>query len=354
MLPRQRTRYGSALRTLGRVRSTALIQSLPRWNHLRPRLGRGDWWLRAVPYVVVSHTVVLSVLYARPGRVALWTWYAGPAVLAIIVGVLLVGSLVSAQRWRRGVNRWHVVGYCGLLVVIATLPIYDAYPSSYDNRESQATFRLPLDAPVKVAWGGATSDVNYHVYMPDQRWAYDLLVVRDGTTFRADGSRLSDYYSYGLSVLAPASGRVFAAHDGEREVEIGARRWALAGLGNYVGIEVAPNEYLFGGHFQPDSVTVQVGDDVRAGQQIGRVGNSGNSSEPHIHLHLQDTPRPYLGEGIPFSFSQYEHRGRLIERGMPRGGRRNGRYSGDTVAHVPKRSAGCRGSDPFGPLRPRQ
>ncbi|MFH1749053.1 MAG: M23 family metallopeptidase [Planctomycetota bacterium] len=237
-------------------------------------------------------------------------------------------------------NRWHVLGYSGLLVVIFTLPIFNAYPSSYDDRESQAAFRLPLDGPVTVAWGGATSDVNYHVYLPDQRWAYDLLVARDGTTFRADGSRFADYYSYGLPVLAPASGRVFAAHDGEPEVAIGAPRWALAGLGNHVGIEVAPNEYLFIGHFQPGSVTVQVGDDVRAGQQIAGIGNSGNSSEPHIHLHLQDTPQPYFGEGIPFSFSRYERRGHVIERGMPRGGRRNGRYSGDSVAHVPERSAG--------------
>ena len=82
--------------------------------------------------------------------------------------------------------------------------------------------------------------MNYHVFLPDQRWAYDLLVAREGESFRGDGTELDDYYGYKLPVLAPASGVVFAAHDGEPDVAIGARRWGLAGLGNHVGIEVAP------------------------------------------------------------------------------------------------------------------
>ena len=281
--------------------------------------GRGDWWVQAVPYVVVSHVLALAVLYARPGHAALWMWYAGPILFVVVVGVLLVGSLLSARRWRHGVNLRHVLAYLGLVFVVATLPVYDAYPSSYDDRESRVTFRVPLDGPVTVAWGGATADVNYHVYLPDQRWAYDLLVTREGRTFRGDGAELGDYFGYGLPVLAPASGRVFAAHDGEPEVAIGARRWALAGLGNHVGLEVADGQYLFIGHFQPGSVRAQVGDHVRSGQQIGTVGNSGNSSEPHVHLHLQDSPRPYFGEGIPFAFSRYGHHAQTVDRGIPEG-----------------------------------
>ena len=57
----------------------------------------------------------------------------------------------------------------------------------------EVRFRLPLDGPVTVAWGGADTDVNYHAVMPDQRWAYDLLVTREGRTHRGDGTRLDDY-----------------------------------------------------------------------------------------------------------------------------------------------------------------
>ena len=296
-----------------------------------------DWWVRGVPVVGALHVLGLGLLYARLGSLGLWLWYLGPIVLAVATAVLLVGSLRSARRWRFGVDRWQLSGYLALVLVVLTLPVYDPYPSSYDEHPSRVTFRVPFEEPATVAWGGATADVNYHVYLPDQRWAYDLLVTRDGRSFRGDGTQLSDYYAYGLAVFAPTSGQVFSVEKDQREVPIGGRRRALAGLGNHVGIRVGPDEYLFIGHFQPGSVEVWVGDQVTMGQPLGRVGNSGNSSEPHVHLHLQDTPSQYFGEAVPFFFSRYRHGGCVVERGMPEGGRNDHRYPGDVVSHTPDR-----------------
>ncbi len=308
------------------------LRPLPRWDPAQRRAV--DGWVRVVPGLLGLHLVMLVTLWVRPGHVALWIWYAGPIVLVLATAVLLVASLRSAHRWKHGANVWHLLAYAALVAVIVTLPVYDPYPSSHDAHPSGVAFRLPLAGPLTVAWGGSTSEVNYHVFLPDQRWAYDLLVTSDGRAFRTDGVGLDDYYAYGLPVYAPAPGVVFAAHDGEPEVEIGAPRWGLAGLGNHVGVEVAPGEYLFIGHLQPGSVAAGVGDRVTAGQMLGRVGNSGNSSEPHVHLHLQDSTRPYFGEGIPFHFHGYRQAGRVIERGMPEGGRRDGRYRGARIAHV--------------------
>ena len=308
------------------------LRPLPRWDPAQRRAV--DGWVRVVPGVLGLHLVMLVTLWARPGHVALWIWYAGPIVLVLATAVLLVASLRSAHRWKHGANVWHLLAYAALVAVIVTLPVYDPYPSSHDAHPSGVAFRLPLAGPLTVAWGGSTSEVNYHVFLPDQRWAYDLLVTSDRRAFRTDGVGLDDYYAYGLPVYAPAPGVVFAAHDGEPEVEIGAPRWGLAGLGNHVGVEVAPGEYLFMGHLQPGSVAAGVGDRVTAGQMLGRVGNSGNSSEPHVHLHLQDSTRPYFGEGIPFHFHGYRQAGRVIERGMPEGGRRDDRYRGARIAHV--------------------
>ena len=311
----------------------------------RPSAGVVDAWVRVAAGVVVSHVGLLLALRARPGHVALWLWYAGPIVLALATAGLLVASLRSAHRWKHGANVWHLLGYAGLITVIVTLPVYDPYPSSHDERPSAVAFRLPLDGPVTVAWGGPTSGVNYHVFLPDQRWAYDLLVTREGRTFRTDGATLDDYHAYDLPVYAPAAGVVFAAEDGAADVAIGARRWGLAGLGNHVGIEVAAGEYLFIGHLRPGSVAVAGGDRVVAGQLLGRVGNSGNSSEPHVHLHLQDSTRPYFGEGIPFHFHGYRQAGRLVERGMPHGGRHDGRYRGARIAHARTEGAVAGGTD---------
>ena len=293
-----------------------------------------DWWVRLAPVVVGLHVVVLVALRSRPGYLGLWLWYAGPIALAAVTALLLVGSLRSAYRWKHGVNRWQLLAYVALMVVIFTLPVYEAYPSSYDELPSDVEFHLPLEGPVTVAWGGSTSIVNYHVFLPDQRWAYDLLVTHDGNSFRTNGVEVDDYYAYGLPLYAPAGGIVFAAYDGEADVAIGATRWGLAGLGNHVGIEVAPGEYLFIGHMKQGSVNVGISDQVVPGQLLGRVGNSGNSSEPHVHLHLQDTTHPYFGEGIPFYFYQYRHAGRVIQRGMPEGGLNTGLYRGDRIVSV--------------------
>ena len=190
-----------------------------------------DWWVRIVPAVLAVHLIVVLTLRARPGHLGLWLWYAGPIALAAATALLLVGSLRSAYRWKHGVNRWQVLAYLALVVVIFTLPVYEAYPSSYDERPSAVEFRLPLEGPVTVAWGGASGTVNYHVFLPDQRWAYDLLVTHDGRTFGQDGVAVEDYYAYGLPVVAPAAGIVFASRDGEPDVAIDEPRWGLAGLG---------------------------------------------------------------------------------------------------------------------------
>jgi murein DD-endopeptidase MepM/ murein hydrolase activator NlpD len=85
---------------------------------------------------------------------------------------------------------------------------------------------------------------------------------------------------------------------------------------------------------QPGSIKVKKGDQVTAGQELGRVGNSGNTSWPHLHVHLQDTPRLHLGEGIPIYFRNYRSNGNVIERGMPNGGMSWGEVVGEIVEHV--------------------
>ena len=223
----------------------------------------------------------------------------------------------------------------GLVTVIFTLPVYDPYPSSHDDRPSRVRFRLPLDGPVTVAWGGPTADVNYHVYLPDQRWAYDLVVTRGGRTFRTDGVALDDYLAYGLPVYAPAAGTVFATLDGRaRGRHRRARAGASPGSATTSASRSPPGSSSSSATCNPAPSPSRSATVVAAGQLLGLVGNSGNSSEPHVHLHLQDSPRPWFGEGIPFHFHGYRHDGRLVERGMPRGGRERREYRGQLVEHA--------------------
>ena len=292
-----------------------------------------DLWVKAVPLLVGLQWLIAGLLRLRLGRLGLWLWYLGPFILILLAFLLLFGALRSSRSWRYGVNYWHIAGYLGLVVFVASLRTYGSYPSSHDTSPSSVEFRLPLDGQVTVAWGGASSDVNYHVFLPDQRWAYDLLVTQSGRSAAKERNRLDAHYAWNLPVRAPAAGIVRRSVDGQPEAILGAPRWGLSGLGNHVVIEVAGEQFLFIGHLRRATVAVAVGERVHAGQVLGRVGNSGNSSEPHVHLHLQDSLRPYFGEAIPFRFSGYEQEGRFVTLGMPEGGTVDGRYVGQKVTH---------------------
>lgn len=293
---------------------------------------RSDWWIWGVPPLAAAHLGGFLALRSRPGRLGpvLWKW--GPPILAVAAGVLLLAALWSAVWNRRMWSPRRLAGYLGLIVLVLTIARYQAYPSSHDGMPSRAAFRLPLAGPVTVAWGGASPRQNYHAGTPAERWAYDLLVTRAGVSHRGDGESLADYYAFERPVGAPADGLVVSVRDGEPDVAPGRTRRGQ-GPGNHVVIEVAPGEYLFVAHLRQGSVRVSTGERVTTGRLLGLVGNSGHTTEPHVHLHLQDSPVASEGEGIPFAFSGYVliASGQRVDRGMPTGGTRRGRFTGQIV-----------------------
>jgi murein DD-endopeptidase MepM/ murein hydrolase activator NlpD len=88
-------------------------------------------------------------------------------------------------------------------------------------------------------------------------------------------------------------------------------------LGNYVVIDHQNGEYSFLAHLKQGSVAVQVGVRVEPGDLLGLCGNSGNSSEPHLHYHLQNAPGFPGGQGLPAQFQSYTADGVMVERGEP-------------------------------------
>ena len=68
---------------------------------------------------------------------------------------------------------------------------------------------------------------------------------------------------------------------------------------------MGPGVFALYAHIAPGQVTVHVGQQVRAGQVIGELGNSGNSTAPHLHFHLMNGPSPLTSQGIPFEFRTY-------------------------------------------------
>jgi murein DD-endopeptidase MepM/ murein hydrolase activator NlpD len=194
-------------------------------------------------------------------------------------------------------------------------------PTRFLDYKTQARLQLPFNGEWRVVWGGRTLEQNYHVVNASQRFAYDLLVVRDGKSHDGDGKTLAQYHCLDQPILAPANGTVVSAVDGLADQQPGTRDPAHP-AGNHVILDLGFDEYAVLAHMKQGSVSVKAGDPVVPGQPIGRCGNSGNTTEPHLHFHLQNAPRFGEGEGLPAFFNDYVADGRPVPRGEPLRGER--------------------------------
>jgi murein DD-endopeptidase MepM/ murein hydrolase activator NlpD len=182
--------------------------------------------------------------------------------------------------------------------------------------------------PLRGVWyvGYGASFHTGHRWAIPEEFALDIAKIGEsGLSHKGDGARFDDYYAYGADVLAAADGHVISAANDQPEdfsamqrpnetqeayfarlqKEQGERlaKGLKAITGNYVMIDHGKNEYSLYAHLQPGSVRVHVGDEVKAGDVIGKLGSSGNSTEPHLHFHVCDKPDPLMCAGIPVNFS---------------------------------------------------
>jgi hypothetical protein len=149
-----------------------------------------------------------------------------------------------------------------------------------------------------------------------QRFAIDFLQLNpDGRSFAGDQKDNKSYRCYGAEALAVADGTVVATKDGIPENIPGPSSRAVPITletvgGNHIILDLGGGRFAFYAHLQPGSLRVKNGDKVRRGQVLGLVGNSGNSTEPHLHFHISDANSPLSSEGLPYVFSSFEVQGR--------------------------------------------
>lgn len=198
-----------------------------------------------------------------------------------------------------------------------------AAPSDRLDYRTKARLQLPFEGEWQVFWGGRTIEENYHAADPAQRFAVDVVIRKLGLSFAGNPMKLASYHCWDQPILAPGVATVVAAVDGLPDQEIGASDPANP-AGNHVVLDFGGGEYGFLAHLREGSVEVDKGEMVVAGQMVGRCGNSGNSSEPHLHFHLQTTPELGRGEGLPAQFRSYIADGEPVADGEPIRGQRIG------------------------------
>jgi hypothetical protein len=150
-----------------------------------------------------------------------------------------------------------------------------------------------------------------------QRFAIDWLRIGpNGQAFAGDPARLQNWAPYGAAVLAVADGRIVDEKDGVPENDPTAAAKAVpinlatAG-GNYVILDLGGGRYAFYAHLQPGSLAARVGDRVRQGQIIARLGDSGNADAPHLHFQVMDANAPLAADGLPYEFRSFSVEGVL-------------------------------------------
>lgn len=145
-----------------------------------------------------------------------------------------------------------------------------------------------------------------------QRFAIDWVQMNAGdSTFTGDPKDNKNYKAYGSDVLAVADATVAAAKDGIPQNVPGITSRAVpitleTVAGNHVILDLGGGNFCMYAHLQPGSLKVKVGDKVKRGQVLGLLGNSGNSTEPHLHFQVMDGPSPLGAEGLPYLIDSFE------------------------------------------------
>jgi murein DD-endopeptidase len=180
--------------------------------------------------------------------------------------------------------------------------------AAYDHRRA---FN-PLDGRIRIA----------------ERFAIDWMQLGpDGHLFHGDSKSNANFYDYGAEVLAVADARVSDLKDGLPDnVGVTERKSRVVTVdtivGNYIILDLGHAQFALYAHLQPGSLKVKVGDQVKAGQVLALLGNSGNSDAPHLHFQVTDANSPLGSEGIPYEFESFTQLGvidgpDLLDTGSP-------------------------------------
>ena len=220
-----------------------------------------------------------------------------------LVGIFIIWMIIRGIRKKSIVKQLYGSLLCIIMsfMMLSNLGIIDFVYPAQTNKLTSVTVQWPLHETTIVGWGGNTVKENYHAAYPNIRYAYDLVME----PYNCGSHQNEDYGIWGKAIYSPVKGTVVGSYSDEEDIAPNQDEFKSQ-LGNYVYIEIEETgTYLVLAHMKQGSVKVQVGDTVEAGTLIGYVGNSGTSSEPHLHIHHQrQNPVEELtfAEGLPLYF----------------------------------------------------
>lgn len=199
--------------------------------------------------------------------------------------------------------------------VQALLQIPVAFP------QQQTDLHFPLTGTWWAVQAGDWSD-HHKTEVFSQPYALDFVKLGPNNHFYAgDGHALEEHFAWDQPVYATAGGKVAYVNFDMPDVLPGAatdprifRDDVRRLLGNAVAISHANGEFSYFGHLRQGSLEVNVGQIIKRGARIGRIGNSGHSPGPHLHFHLMEGPNLFIDQGLPARFSHFWAGGQFFQQ----------------------------------------
>lgn len=153
-------------------------------------------------------------------------------------------------------------------------------------------------------------------WVAPERWAVDYIqLTEDGRLITGPVENNESYPQYGKEIIAVADGSVESARDGMPDIPAGKAPELISlndAAGNYIVQDIGGGFYALYAHLQPGSLKVQKGDAVKKGQAIALLGNSGNTTGPHLHFHVIHGPWPLGSDGVPYVIDSFTVRGAAV------------------------------------------
>lgn len=257
-------------------------------------------WKKYVLVILVAFLLTSwSIVYLAKGVISVVFWWSIQA-FSFVSSFILIGSVLLFV-WK-GIFRKRIDSMLLFIVLFSIIGAWPlgwlanigglAYPTNVQSMSPKIVVRFPLN----------------------ERWAYDILIP----PAEVKSSKLKDYGIYGARVTAPASGTVVSINNDEKDLVPGSDDFqSMAGNHIYLRLDET-GTFLVLAHLKKGSIKVKEGQHVNEGEFLAQVGNSGSSSEPHLHIHhqRQDPSKisMFLAEGLPLYF-QTEKGAMMPERG---------------------------------------